>query len=573
MLQRASSSFLLILLFGFLTAVFPWTLCSQTRASDANQPPVFKANARTVVLDVVVTGKNGRPVVGLHRQDFLATEDGNPQTVTFFEEHTGTQPIQIDLPKLPPNVFTNIPRVKPGGAVTVLLLDNLNTQLQDQSGLRAEMLNYLKGVHPGSQFAIFALGTHLRYVQGFTDDPALLSAALKDPKRGAAAGQPPLPLRSFWTEQELSQLDMRVRLTLRAFEELAHYLAGIPGRKNVVWFSGSFPTVVMHDLLVRDYGEQVKKTDAVLSDAEVALYPMAAESLAADPLYDAGNQLDATNAHQAQDAATGGLKEDAKQRNANHATMDEIARDTGGVAIYRTNGFDDALARIADQGSQYYTLAYTPTNTVSDGQFRKIQVKLATGNYKLVYRRGYYAADAKVVPASADMQSSDPLRTYMDSGRADSTQIPLALRIQLESSKSGASRSTPTPNPAGDSDHLRGPLRRYTVDFVIAARGLQLDPASGGGRSGIIEAAMVVYDRDGKPVNWMVKQVNLDMDAARYAEVQENGVNFRLEIDVPKDGVSLRSGVYDRESKLAGTLEVPLSSIVTSGQTTISKSQ
>ncbi len=82
-----------------------------------------------------------------------------------------------------------------------------------------------------------------------------------------------------------------------------------------------------------------------------------------------------------------------------------------------------------------------------------------------------------------------------------------------------------------------------------------------------MEAAMVIYDQEGKPLNWLIKQVNLDMDAARYAEVQANGVNFRLEIDAPKDGISLRSGVYDRESSLAGTLEVPLSQVANLSQT------
>ena len=52
------------------------------------------------------------------------------------------------------------------------------------------------------------------------------------------------------------------------------------------------------------------------------------------------------------------------------------------------------------------------------------------------------------------------------------------------------------------------------------------------------------------------------MDAARYAQAQANGVSFRLPIDAPKGGVSLRSGVYDLESNLAGTMEVPLQSVL-----------
>jgi hypothetical protein len=43
---------------------------------------------------------------------------------------------------------------------------------------------------------------------------------------------------------------------------------------------------------------------------------------------------------------------------------------------------------------------------------------------------------------------------------------------------------------------------------------------------------------------------------------QANGINFRLQIDAPTDSVFLRSGVYDLNSNLAGTLEIPLGAIV-----------
>ncbi len=70
---------------------------------------VFQANARMVVLDVVATGKNRRPLNSLHKQDFVLSEDGHPQTITYFEEHTRAQPLQAvpaSQPDLSPNVFT-----------------------------------------------------------------------------------------------------------------------------------------------------------------------------------------------------------------------------------------------------------------------------------------------------------------------------------------------------------------------------------------------------------------------------------------------------------------------------------
>ena len=103
---------------------------------------------------------------------------------------------------------------------------------------------------------------------------------------------------------------------------------------------------------------------------------------------------------------------------------------------------------------------------------------------------------------------------------------------------------------------------RYTVDFVIAASGLELDPNPDGSRHGKIEATLVVYSHEGEALNWMIRNLDLDMDAARYAQVKANGVNFSLDIDVPNSGVSLRAGVFDLDSNLAGTLEIPLSSVV-----------
>lgn len=551
-----------ILLLGFLTAFFPWLLSSQAVAPDSNARTVFKANARTVILNVVVTGKNGLPVRGLHKDDFLAVEDGHPQTITAFEEHGSAKPVEAPvLPNLPPNVFTNVPRLTVDDAVTVLLLDNLNTPLQDQSGVRAKLLNYLKSVHGGGQFAVFALGMQLHYVCGFTDDPALLMASLKDSKNRAGAEPSPFPLRNYQTEQELSQLDSRVRLTLQAFEELAQYLAGIPGRKTVVWFSGSFPMIVMKPLLVRDYQEQVKNADAVMASAGIALYPVASEALSPDALYDVNDQLmGVTNAQQAQQQATDSLQNGAKQRNANHTTMDVIAGDTGGFVVYNTNGFNDALARIAAQSSCYYTLAYTPTNPASDRTFRNIQIKLNSGNNKLLYRHGYYAAKAN--NGVEDRPDGDPLHPYMVPGTPDSTQIPLAVRVQA----TGQVGLKTSPR-AGDNANMQGPLTRYTVDFVIAARGLQLDAAPDGSRTGKIEAALVVYGLNGTALNWTVRQLDLTMDAERYKDVQANGVNFQLEIDAPQGGFSLRSGVYDRESNLAGALEIPLSAVHSSRTT------
>ncbi len=105
-------------------------------------------------------------------------------------------------------------------------------------------------------------------------------------------------------------------------------------------------------------------------------------------------------------------QQQAQERNANHAAMDLIAKDTGGAAFYGTNGLTDAMDHVAAHGSNFYTLTYTTTNPATDGRFRKIQVQLATSRgYQLDYRRGYYADTAKSIQAAAPIRPPNRLLT------------------------------------------------------------------------------------------------------------------------------------------------------------------
>jgi len=593
-------------------------LNTQTAKPQSSAEPTFKTQARAVIVDVVVTDRDGRPVQGLPRDSFRVEEDGHAQKISSFEEHApAAQSAPTTLPALPPNVFINIPREKLPDSVTVLLFDSVNTPLQDQTFVRSEMFKHLKNPRLDRRMAIFVLGTQLRFVQGFSDDPALLAAAVKNVKTGvrldtspllqtygekaadeqataqlpassqsAPTGAPPVcqpgsgpigpacALKQFQAEQTASHTDMRVASTLEGFQELAHYLAGIPGRKNIVWFSTSFPLGVFADrdfqlpdpdAMQRDYGEKVRRTAALLANADVAVYPLSAAGTAADPVYDPEHHPIGVGPGSGPDVGRE-IRIDANERNAEHATMDEIAADTGGQAFYDTNGLSDALNRIGDIGSYFYTMSYTPTNTAANGNFRKIRVTQTSGKYKLAYRRGYFALDESALRRQGS-KAEDALQHLMGPGIPDSTEILLAVRVQTEVIPVGAT-------PVGDNkklDGLKCQCTRYSVAYVVAADKLDLEPSSDGSRHGRIEAAIVVYDRDGQPLNWSLRQIDLDVDAAHYPAVEESGVHFSLEIDGPKEGFYLRSGVYDRGSNHAGTLEIPISSIVHDTPVTASK--
>jgi VWFA-related protein len=581
---------------------------AQTATKDENDFPVVKVDARTVVVDVVVTDKNGKPVQGLHKSDFQLAEDGHGQKSVSFEEHTGMRSAPVDLPALPPNIFLNVPRVKPADAVTVLLLDSLNTPFADQNNVRTQILKYLKKPQPGMRMAIFGLGARLHLIQGFSDNPELLAKVLNSVKRGAGPQASDLlqtkgeidlsesstnellamagpqdyaqvlaeanAITQFWSEQTASQTDVRVLATLNAFQQMATYLAAVPGRKNVVWFSSSFPVGIFADPAIndgfsvqREYAEAVRKTDAMLTAAQVAIYPVAAEGLTNDQLFDADQHTQNVNTQQQlQQQQMVNVQTNFSKRSTDHLNMDQIAKDTGAQAFVNTNGLAEALARVVEIGSNYYTLSYIPSNPSTDGKFRKIQVKLSERNMRLSYRRGYFALDEKEARRAASKPAADPLSAYMVPGLPDSTQIAVALRVQETVDQPLTVAGAPT-SRAGGNTKLSGPVKRYGVEFVVAAHSLELDASSDGMHHGKIEAGLVAFDREGQPLNWTEREFDLNLDAAHYRDAQENGLHFRLDLDVPKEGISLRSGVYDLKASTAGTYEVQLMRVMNARQT------
>jgi VWFA-related protein len=534
----------------------------------------LKLNARTVVVDVVVTDKDGRAVPGLRKDDFQVTENGKPQTIDYFEPHfaaaSGAPPA---APPLPPNTFTNVPATAPNEAVNVLLMDALNTQIADQMYVRKEMFSYLASIPPGIRVGVFVLGEKLRIVQGFTEDSALLRASI-DRFAGKPASSPLLRTPAETSAQDTLQRFMsfdligheidfesneRILTTLDSLQQIARYLTGVPGRKNLIWFAGSIPVCLPAGPAPCPYEEKVEETFHMLADARVAVYPIGATGLETNALYDAGvPQLQVTNYQSLIASQKGSLKNEFESRSNLKYMRDWFAEETGGKAIPDTNDLKGALADDIEDGSRYYTLAYTPKNRKEVGKERKIEIKTASGSYKLSYRRGYLEETPKQIRAAEATPAKDPLRPLMDRGMPNFTE--LRYRVKVEPAAIQPPAGAPR---AGDNTALTAPCTRYSVNFSLAADGLTLVPGPDGVRRQIIEVALVVYSQEGKPLNWETRPVRLTSRPEPTQFGQTSGIpfQFHFDFDAPPGDVYLRTGIYATSSNRAGTLEIPLSSI------------
>jgi len=573
---------------------------SQGQPSPAPAPDtgryVLESQVPLVVLDVVVTDKDSHPVHGLKASAFTVLEKGRPMTVQSFEEHRFDQaPPPAPRPtklNLGPNVFTNITYTPNNGPLNILLMDALNTPRSDQAYVRQQMLEYLKKLPEGTRIAIFGLSTRLFILQGFTTDPAVLKAVLSGKKAlgstspllttpeeaeeqqeqidnmGAMGNDPgtaqmQADMQQFQAETATFQTTLRVQYTLSAMNDLARYLSGLPGRKNLIWFSGSFPINILPDGdlenpfgAMANYEDDVKATADLLTRSQVAVYPVDGRGLFVNPAMTAS----VSGASMARNPQAG-MKANTKfftQTASEHFTMQAMAEQTGGKAFYNTNGLKEAVQEAIDQGSNYYTLTYTPTDRKWDGGYRNIRVKTDQADVNLFYRHGYYAQDPNTPGRGQKVLPMSAMQTAMLRGGPDPTEILFKVRIvpTAESEKT----LPPANQPVGKK--MKPPYRHYTIVYVADFRHVTFTTTPDGIYHGSVEYTTLVYSPEGEVMNAASNKAILNVPAAKYESMMRNGVGLHQQIGAPAKGeYFLRIGLRDITSDRVGALEVPLTAI------------
>jgi VWFA-related protein len=571
---------------ALVISVLTYPISSQ----DTSDQPVFRSQSRLVVLDVVVTDHHGKHVSDLKKDDFQVLENGKLQTIKSFEGPDDAKPPTPDSGSISSQFYTNRPVQNSVSAANVLILDALNTPLSDQSNVRLEMTNYLRTIQGGTNLAIVTLAPELRMVQGFTTDPSALLNVVNSLKLGGGPQASPLlqtgaesdaeqhlvgamaqnhasqesiaALQNFLSQSQTFQTYSRIEMTLQALQQLARFLGGIPGRKNVIWFAGSFPSALLPGAKTKDVPDNLQTTIHatmnMLAKAQMAIYPISASALQADLFTDTSRvtMQSGSGGQGAQGATQGQIQQsqnDSQERAINHAAMDDIARETGGEAFYDTNGLKEAFAKAVADGSQYYTISYVPTDDMNDGSYRSIAVKV-TGHYQLAYRRGYFSTNAGQTNKDQQPTSPDPLINLMRMGMPESTQLIYEIHV-------AASPTVNTKATAGDNQKLEGPVRLYTVEFNIDPQNISLDSNENGIRSGKLEVSIVTYDKTGSPQNWLTRGLQLSIKPESYALISKNGLSLRYQIDNPQNGAYLRTGILDQNSGFAGTIELPLNNV------------
>jgi VWFA-related protein len=578
----------------FKDRIYRWLVLLLCPALALAQTPetTIQITSRIVYVDVVVHDSSGRLVPGLTQKDFKVSEDGQPQQIDFFLAHSydiaGSHPAPARPNK---NEFSNVPVSGPAGSVNIILFDLVNTAPQDQQYARKQMLGFLKALPPGQQVALFVLSDQLHLFQSFTGSSDLLLAAAKmiDPTnmrlyqsdaeqqrdidnlgrmQDALGGRDPAmsiqALANEMTQENVISDQIRQRITITAFSEIAHAAAGYPGRKNLFWLSGSFPfsismqgqynitaplqysTLNNPDVPIADENS-VQDTAKLIANSQIAVYPISAVGLETGGVgVDVSGGSMASMAGSApQSGAVGSdsvkhtmgdtLAQQFTNRGTLHGAMQDIAYETGGEAIFSSNDLSAALRRSILDGSNYYTLAYRPQNHDWNGKFHKIKVEMAQRGYTLSYRRGYFAFADQLTNEDAAQE----LNAALQPEAPESTLLRLTAKV--------------IPPTAQDPN--------VYVQSSVDAASLQLTTDAAGTRHGRLLVLLIgLNDGPTQPDSppQTSGSLHLDFTPEQYKDVLANGIRFQQKMMLKPGKYRLRLGVTDMSNHRLGTLDMPL---------------
>jgi VWFA-related protein len=390
----------------------------------------------TVVnVDVYVTDKKGNRVTGLTRDDFELTEDGKPVKITNFYAVEGGKPILTDGDGPTGGVAPDAADAagKPAAPVIpedqrlrlVIYIDNFNIHPFNRNRVMRDLRQFLRDkITREDRIMLVSYDREIHLRHAFTSDPDIIAQTLIELERvtGNAVHQESERRDALQRVEESNSASEALSaarsyagsvfndlsFSIDALKGITTSLAGLPGRKAILYVSDGIPMLAGQDVF---YAVQNKYPDAsALSstfefDASRRYRELTNQANANRVTFyaiDAGG-LRTYSSLGADNPGTTGINQgpfiDSIQISNMQSPLQLIAQATGGSAVLNSNNVLPQLERIAGDFGTYYSLGYTPTHS-GDGRYYKIDVKTKRKGLQVRHREGYR-------DKSVDSQMSD----------------------------------------------------------------------------------------------------------------------------------------------------------------------
>jgi VWFA-related protein len=305
-----------------------------------DQPSVIRVDVDLVNILFTVRKKHGGALVpGLTKDDFTLSEEGKKQTIKRFERESNlplTMGLLVD--------------------VSASQVNLIETEREAASAF------FTSVIRPKDEAFLIAFGKDTELLQDLTGSPRILHAALRGMQgdaTGSVASRSPVPNTNPGTLPQIG----RPKGTL-LFDAI--YLASNEKLKSEV---GRKAIVLITD--GEDQGSYYKREQAIeaAQRADTIIYSI----YYVDPwFYQSSGMM-----------GYGGGESDLKK----------MSEQTGGrvFVVDRKHTLQDVFKELQEEMRNQYAISYTPSNSVRDGKFRKIEIKVRDKDDIVQARKGYYA--------------------------------------------------------------------------------------------------------------------------------------------------------------------------------------
>lgn len=297
----------------------------------------------------------------------------------------------------------------------------------------------------------------------------------------------------------------------------------LPGRKVVLYLADGLTFPVNRRDAVDDLISSANR-------AGVSFYTVDTRGLNVDdPMVEAlaeQKRVGAESLAQASDPHNGHFEADDMQLTAvasKQLSMRELAESTGGFAVTNTNEIALPMQRMMEDIREHYELAYSPTSTVYDGHFRKIEVRINRPKISVQTRKGYYA-----VP---DL-NGDPLRPYELLALKAMNASPAEPVFPYQFA---AVKFRPEPQAVD-----------YQITFEVPLAALKpvSDPKTGKSH---YQAALVafIHDANGEVVRKVSREVAREAETASLSQFSRDRILYAEPVDLAPGHYVLDAAVTD----------------------------
>lgn len=549
-----------------------------------------------VNVEVVVTDKDGNPATGLTRDDFEIYEDGQRVEIGNFFAVEGRQAV-MDGPALAAGPDPSAPDLAPAPATKrlnlVVFVDNFNMRPENRNLIFDNLRKYLKErLDSRDRVMLVSLNDSVEIAENFTNDTDRLIGTLdRLEKQVGTHVRFDAQHRTLLRHLQVAKLAVpsafdpgdfdsavlnanqlatevrnlvevrykKVRSTLDVLKQFTDSLAGMPGRKAILYVSDGLPTRPA-DSLAQAW---VNKFEGWIFDQNIGdLRPDLRDltMLGGSARYDATRQFNELVAHASANLVTfypisngsrtsssrvsaefgaagtangtGPMSQDimALENQSLDSSLLMMAEGTGGVAFTRTTNIDGLLERMVHDFDSFYSLGYSPPHGADD-EFHKVEVKVKRPDLVVRHLKGY--------------REKDPMANLKDLTLS-------ALQYDLEDNRLEI-RLDP-----GEQVPAKGGRFRVPVMVKIPFKNLLLLPQEEVHSAKVSLFVVVRDDKKGGVSSPQRVDLPIEIPNGKVLEALSQVATYPLELDMKQGPKRISIGVRDHLANVDSTVNLEL---------------